>query len=398
MSRISRDRFFELHRYLHFVDNSTLAAPGTPDYDKLGKVRPIITKLSEQFGAVYEPGRDISIDEAMVPYKGRSSLKQYMPKKPVKRGIKVWMRAEALNGYVSAFEVYTGKKGDSVEHGLGAKVVKILTEDLHNTYRHVYFDNFFSSVDLLLDLLRAGLYGCGTLRTNRKGFPHELKTPAKKGFKERGESKTYMKVPSNLGITVWQDKRPVVVIATNADNTTTESVTCKSRDGSKAPVSCPSSVALYNKYMGGVDHNDQARGYYHVRLKCRKFYKYIYWFLFDVAITNAYILCRLYTDLQTNSIKDFRISLSKELIGSYSSRKRPGRPSTLPPTRRFCQAHFPVRGADKVHRCHYCHNYRHVRHCTVWYCKDCQLFLCHNEKEDDCFLKFHTEYGPTYSE
>lgn len=78
-----------------------------------------------------------------------------------------------------------------------------------------------------------------------------------------------MNVQSNLGITVWQDKRPVV-----ADNTTTESVTRKSRDGSKAPVSCPSSVALYNKYMGGVDHNDQARGYYHVQLNCRKFYKY----------------------------------------------------------------------------------------------------------------------------
>lgn len=55
-----------------------------------------------------------------------------MPKKPVKWGIKVWMRAEALNGYVSAFEVYTSKKGESVEHGLGAKVVKSLTKDLHN--------------------------------------------------------------------------------------------------------------------------------------------------------------------------------------------------------------------------------------------------------------------------
>ena len=80
------------------------------------------------------------------------------------------MWAEAENGYVSAFEVYTGKKGDSVEHGLGATVVKNLSNDLHHTYHHLYFDNFFSSVDLLLDLLRVGLYGCGTLRTNRKGF------------------------------------------------------------------------------------------------------------------------------------------------------------------------------------------------------------------------------------
>ena len=37
-------------------------------------------------------------------------MKQYLPMKPVKRGLKVWMWAEAENGYVSAFEVYTGKK------------------------------------------------------------------------------------------------------------------------------------------------------------------------------------------------------------------------------------------------------------------------------------------------
>ena len=69
----------------------------------------------------------------------------------------MWMTATAENGYVSAFEVYTGKKGDSVERGLGATVLKNLSHDLHHTYRHLYFDNFFSSMDLLLDLLCVGL-------------------------------------------------------------------------------------------------------------------------------------------------------------------------------------------------------------------------------------------------
>jgi len=59
---------------------------------------------------------------------------------------------------VSIFEVYTGKKGTTTEHGLRAKVVISLTEDIQNTYRHVYFDNFFSGVDFLLTLYRAGLY------------------------------------------------------------------------------------------------------------------------------------------------------------------------------------------------------------------------------------------------
>ena len=83
-SQISRDRFFELHRYLHFEDNSTLSPPGSPDYDRLGKVGTIIGMLSDRFSAVYNPMREISIDEAMVPFKSRSSLKQFKPKKPTK--------------------------------------------------------------------------------------------------------------------------------------------------------------------------------------------------------------------------------------------------------------------------------------------------------------------------
>ena len=68
--KISRNRFHEPHRYLHFVDNSTLSPPGSPDYDQLGKVSPVADFLSERVAAVYEPGRDISIDEAMIPLKG----------------------------------------------------------------------------------------------------------------------------------------------------------------------------------------------------------------------------------------------------------------------------------------------------------------------------------------
>ena len=85
--RISRDRFLEILRYIHFADNTTLSQPGSPDYNKLGKVQPVIDSLNHQFKAVYNLHKEVSIDEAMVPFKGRSSLKQYMPKKSVKRGI-----------------------------------------------------------------------------------------------------------------------------------------------------------------------------------------------------------------------------------------------------------------------------------------------------------------------
>ena len=71
--RISWKRFFDIHRFIHFANNATLSAPGSSDYDKLGKIRPILTSLTDRFSAIYEPGKDLSIDEAMIPYKGRSS-------------------------------------------------------------------------------------------------------------------------------------------------------------------------------------------------------------------------------------------------------------------------------------------------------------------------------------
>ena len=51
------------------------------------------------------------------------------------------------SGYVPALEVYTGKKRDNVEQGLGSKVVLSPTEELTNTYRHN-----FCSAGLLIDL------------------------------------------------------------------------------------------------------------------------------------------------------------------------------------------------------------------------------------------------------
>ena len=172
---------------------------------------------------------------------------------------------------------------------------------------------FFPSVDLLIDHLRVGVYGCGTLRSNCKGFPQDLKPLLKKGLSERGEYR--VRQHENITVSVWQDNRPVVVISTNSDPTVTTTVQWKMRDGTSRSVSCPQSILLYNKFMGGVDCNDQLWQYYSLRLKGRKYYKYIWWFLLDVAVTNAYIWCKNHTSLSIPSVKEFRVDLAKALIG-----------------------------------------------------------------------------------
>ncbi|CAB4007566.1 Hypothetical predicted protein, partial [Paramuricea clavata] len=42
----------------------------------------------------------------------------------------------------------------------------------------------------------------------------------------------------------------------------------------------PAVISLYNKYMNGVDVNDQYRSYYPVRAQSKKWWKYLAWFHF----------------------------------------------------------------------------------------------------------------------
>lgn len=106
-SCMSRNRFSWLLGHLHLHDNSIQPKKDHPLYDKLYKVRPMLDKLSETYAKYYKPSRCQSIDESMIRFKGRISFRQYMPMKPIKRGYKMWVRANE-SGFVSQFQIYTG--------------------------------------------------------------------------------------------------------------------------------------------------------------------------------------------------------------------------------------------------------------------------------------------------
>ena len=385
---IPRDRFFEITRYLHFVDNSTLLPRDHPNFDRLWKVRPIIDRVSDRFLHNYNPHMENAVDEAMIPFKGRSSLKQYMPKKPVRRGFKVWVRADSLNGYICEFTVYVGKEGGRTEVGLGQKVVERLTRVLIGGHYHIYFDNFFTGVGLEQSLLADGIYSCGTIRSNRKNIPDDLKPEIKKGLKERGDH--MMRQDGNLVFTIWQDTKVVTMLSTNSQPTANHKVLRRKKDGSRVDVQCPDAIVQYNKYMGGVDRNDQLRKYYGVRLKSRKNYKYIFWFMLDTAITNAFILLSNYspTSAKLQCLKQFRTELALSLIGEYNSRQVPGRQPSLPAPPGRNITHFPMK-MEKRSRCSYCYAHKTAKY-TYWKCNDCKKYLCHTGiLGTDCFLKYH---------
>ena len=255
-----------------------------------------------------------------------------------------------------------------------------LTRELEGKKYHLYFDNFFSSVSLLTTLLQKGLYACGTARQNYCGFPTVLKLNGKgkkelenHGLIERGDSQIVQM--GGVMALLWRDNKVVTLLSSNAQPQQHSTVQRREYTGNRTDVHCPLAMDLYNRYMGGVDKNDQLRQYYHVRLKSRKFYRYIFWFLFEVAFANAHILHTNYSGAAKKPLKEFRLQVARGLIGDYNSRRRAGR-ATLPPTVLQLR-HFPVKFTEDPmektarHRCWYCHTHHNRCHDTVWYCRDC---------------------------
>jgi len=165
---MSRSRVEKLRSNLHVNDNTKRVPRDHQAYDKLHKIRPILTQMNELYQKQAVSSYSQSVDEAMILFKGRSSFRQYMPMKPIKRGFKVWVRADGKTGYVYQIDIYTGKEES---YAFCTRVLKHLTEPLIGTGTHVRFDNFFSTVDLMEELLEKKIYATCTVRPNRRDLP-----------------------------------------------------------------------------------------------------------------------------------------------------------------------------------------------------------------------------------
>lgn len=388
---ISYRRFLLLKKFLHFSDNASYE-PASHPCPKLNKIWPVVKDLNEKFKKCYTPDRDITIDESLMLYKGRLGWVQYIPQKRAKFGIKTFMLCESKSGYIWNSVIYTGKgtifDTDYQNLPISSQIVMSLVAPLLGKGYCLITDNFYTSPQLADILLKYRTDTYGTVRLSRKDMPENVKRNKLK----RGDI-----VASQRGkVTVmkWKDKKDVSLLST-IHNSDIIDVTKNNKTVKK-----PRVVVDYNTTMGGVDRVDQHLANYPVpRKRGKKYYKKIFFHLYEQANFNSYVLYK--KSGGRLSPLDYRLLVIEKMFEKYHSQEfssRGGRPGTTPSPLRLTGRHFPesIPATEKkktpTRQCIVCSSKRdekgkRVRRESRYFCPDCDVGLC----VAPCFRLYHTK-------
>ncbi|XP_069815791.1 piggyBac transposable element-derived protein 4-like [Dendropsophus ebraccatus] len=382
---MTRPRFEALQKFLHFSDNSQCPPQEDPRFDRLNKIRPVINILARNFSSLYTPKKEISVDESLVSFKGRVKFRQYLPNKRAQYGLKLYKLCESDTAYMYAFRVYEGKDSHIDPPGCpsfistSGKIAWDLLRPLFDQGYHLYLDNWYTSVPLFKCLLEKKTVACGTVRKNQKHLPKTL-------INQRltiGESRALLH--DGVLCLKYRDKKDVCMLTSIHDDASTS----VPRRGFTSAKMTPVCIQAYNKFMGGVDLNDQILKPYSAMRRSRIWYKKLAVNLVQMALYNSFVLYRkagnhgTYLEYQEKVIK--RLILGEEVGETSASSSNVGR--IIP------GQHFPglvpctgkKRQAQK--RCRVCFK-KGIRRDTIYQCDTCpsKPGLCMKE----CFRIFHT--------
>ncbi|XP_069814605.1 piggyBac transposable element-derived protein 4-like [Dendropsophus ebraccatus] len=285
---MTRTRFEDILKCLHYNDNSRCPPPQDPSYDRLYKVRPVIDHYATKFSQVYTPSQNVVVDESLVSFKGRLHFRQYLPNKRARYGIKMYKACESSTGYTFRFQIYEGKDSKIEPPNcppnlkISGKIVWDLIYPILGKGYHLYIDNFYNSVPLLTTLSTQSTLACGTIRRNKKGLPRALLGQNLR----KGESSAMCK--DNLMFLKFKDKREVLFLSTIHDSSCRPAAV----RGSSTPMNKPVCILDYNRFMGGVDLSDQVIKPYSAMRKSKTWYKKLAVHLTQIALYNAFVLSR----------------------------------------------------------------------------------------------------------
>ncbi|XP_031358741.1 piggyBac transposable element-derived protein 3-like isoform X1 [Photinus pyralis] len=399
-------RFYKLRQAIHIVD---ITSREENNQDRLWKVRCLYESVRRR--CLKLPlETNLCVDEQIVPFKGQINIKQYVKNKPTKWGIKIYVLA-GQSGLIYDFLIYQGSTTPFspiyVKYGSAAAVVMQLSERISESNHGLFFDNYFTTYNLIQYLDSKHIYCVGTIRANRFANP---RLPSDKEMKKIGRGSSAVSISKDgIVITKWYDNKAVLT-ASNFVGIGVADV-CRRWDKTRkeyVQVPRPEAIRRYNSNMGGVDKLDFLLSLYRSYVRSKKWTVRMITHAIDLALVNSWLEYRTQAILLGLPKKDildllgFRMEVAESLIYTRRAPKR-GRPSEqienrvirgkkkveIRPTnaQRFDKYdHLPQYDDKKeASRCKNqdCKSRTHI------YCQKCKVHLC-ILKGRNCFSKFHS--------
>ena len=297
---MSKNRFVKLQKHLRFDDINTRSTRRAKD--KFGPIRQLWSKLNTTLTKHYIPGKNLTIDEQLLPFCGRVSFRQYIPSKPDKYGMKIWLICDSDTSYPLLGIPYLGKEGLQRGQNLGEKVVLELCQQYERTNRNITFDNYFTSYNLLQNLLSKGLTCVGTLRKNKRCIPPNFLPNNRRevessvfGFRKNITMVSY----------VPRKSKAVILLSTMHHNAAI------SPDNKKKPII----ILDYNSTKGGVDTLDQLVHAYSAKRKTNRWPMAQFYNMVDVSGVAAMIAwLNIFPDYEITKKSQRRKIFLKDLV------------------------------------------------------------------------------------
>ncbi|KAM4550617.1 piggyBac transposable element-derived protein 2-like isoform 1-T1 [Fundulus diaphanus] len=408
---MTRERWKKIKEFIHFNDNRNMSANSQ---DVLFKIRPVIDALLQKFNGLPQ-NQMLSVAQQMVPFKATSGLTHYVPKRLRKWGYKIFVLCDA-KGLVHSFDIFTGKM-DPVpgepDLGPSGNIVLKLAKVVHGSVGHIlFFDSWFSSLDLFAALANKGIPSLGTVeQSGLQGCSFSTDPEMKKKGIGAFEEKRAAIDSLEIRAVKWFDYRGMIVASTFASAQPVSNIQKWDRKlKQKVSVECPSIISLHNKFVAGVDALDALITSHRIQIRSKKYYQRLFFHFVDVVIVNSWLLYRRdceSLDVPRKNQKDFltfRISIAQALClqgKDLSSKKRgwlffdvesefekkkrrgPAKAIPTPKVRSDAVGHWPVVESGRQ-RC----KLPNCKGQTVFKCSKCNVHLC-LKKSKNCFVEFH---------
>ncbi|GFT01330.1 piggyBac transposable element-derived protein 3 [Nephila pilipes] len=186
-------------------------------------------------------------------------------------------------GFAYKLELYSGQENkekyrQKSEPDLGASanvVIRLARIISRNKNYTLYFDNYYTSIPLLVYLSKEGIYTLGTINRNR--IPNS-KIPTEKVFNkmERGHSMEFVGNYNDveISVTAWKDNKTVIMASTFAGEKPLGKVMrYDKKTKNRVEIIRPHVIEEYNKHVGGIDLFNSIIARPKILMRSKKWYK-----------------------------------------------------------------------------------------------------------------------------